>query len=144
VDWKIPVSAPQPLLVIIFLAGSFLKMVKRTNLPVNDRQLLKDFLLERVENGQLRRGCIITGAVLVSVSTGTVSRLWRQWNVAHANALNGEWNDSGKKANGRPMKKYRIEEFVLAVRKIFAMGALFGFYKVQFTQTHVDGCEQNG
>jgi hypothetical protein len=48
--------SPTTILVIIFLAGSFLKMAKRTNLTVNDRQLLKDFLLERVENGQLRRG----------------------------------------------------------------------------------------
>jgi hypothetical protein len=48
--------SPTTTLVIIFLAGSFLKMVKRTNLTVNDRQLLKDFLLERVESGKLRRG----------------------------------------------------------------------------------------
>jgi ribosomal protein S26 len=93
-------------------------MVKRRNLNVNDRQLLKDFLLERVENGQLRRGSIPDGAVLVSVSIGMVSRLWRQWNVGHANALNGEWNvTSGKKANGRPVK-YPRDKFVLAVREV--------------------------
>ena len=48
--------SPTTIVVIIFLAGSFLKMAKRTNLTVNDRQLLKDFRLERVEKGQLRRG----------------------------------------------------------------------------------------
>jgi hypothetical protein len=80
-------------------------MVNRINLTVNDHQLPKDFLLERVENGQLRRGSIKEGALLVSVSPGMVSRLWGQWNVAHENALNGEWNvASGKKANGRPIK----------------------------------------
>jgi hypothetical protein len=46
------------------------------------------------------------GALLVSsVCPGTVSRLWRQWNVAHENALNREWDvASGKKANGRPAR----------------------------------------
>jgi hypothetical protein len=37
-------------------SGSLLKMVKRRNLTVNDHQKLKDFLLERFENGHLRRG----------------------------------------------------------------------------------------
>jgi hypothetical protein len=84
--------SPKTTLILIFLSGYFLKMVKRTNLTVNDCQSLKDFLLERVNNGQLRRGSIAKGAM--------VSRLWPQWNVAHANALNGEWNvASGKKAN---------------------------------------------
>jgi hypothetical protein len=47
---------------IMFLAGLLLKMVKRTNLTVNDHHNLKDFLLERVENGQFRRGSITQGA----------------------------------------------------------------------------------
>jgi hypothetical protein len=41
-------------LVLMFLAGSLLKMVNRTKKKkktVNDRQKLKDFLLERVEMG---------------------------------------------------------------------------------------------
>jgi hypothetical protein len=38
-------------------------IVKRTNLAVNDRQLLKAFLLERVKNGELRRNSIRDGAV---------------------------------------------------------------------------------
>jgi hypothetical protein len=61
-------------------SGSLLKMVKRTSLTVNDHQKLKDFLLERVENGQLRRGSITQSAVLVSATHGMVSRLWQQWN----------------------------------------------------------------
>jgi hypothetical protein len=76
-------------------------MVKKTNLSVDDCQLFKDFLLEWVQDGSLRRNSIQDGAALVSVSIGTVSRLWRQWKVAHANALNGEWDvTSGKMANG--------------------------------------------
>jgi len=75
-------------------------MVSGTNLTAHNRQKLKEFLVERLENGVLRRLAIKEGAALVSVSPGTVSRLWRQWNLAHANALNGEWDvTSGKKAN---------------------------------------------
>jgi hypothetical protein len=87
-------------------------------LTVDDRQLLKDFLLERVQDGQLRRNSIRDGAALVSVSIGTVSRLWAKWKVAHANSLNGEWDvTSGKKANGRPVK-YPRDEFVQEVCQV--------------------------
>jgi hypothetical protein len=77
-------------------------MAKRTNLSVDDRQKLKDFLLlEKFENGHLGSGLITQGAVLISVNCGMVSRIWQQWSVAHGNALNGEWDvASGKKANG--------------------------------------------
>ena len=93
-------------------------MVNRTNLTAADRQKLKDFLLERLENGALRRGSITEGAVLVSVSPGTVSRLWRRWSLAHLNALNGEWDvTSGKKANSRPVK-YLRDGFIDAVREL--------------------------
>jgi hypothetical protein len=79
-------------------------MVIRTNLNVNDHQRVKESLLERLENGQLRRGLIVQGALLLSVSHGNISRLWQIWNVAHANALNGDWDvASGKKANGGPI-----------------------------------------
>jgi hypothetical protein len=99
-------------------SGLLLKMVIRTNLTVNDCQKLKEFLLERLENGQLRWGSIVQGALLLFVSHETVSRLWQKWNVAHADALNGEWDvASGKKANGQPIK-YPREEFVQAVRKM--------------------------
>jgi hypothetical protein len=94
-------------------------MVTRTNLAVNYCQRLKEFLLERLENGQLRtRGSIVQGAFLLSVSHGMVSRLWQKWNVAHANALNGEWDvASGKKANGRPIR-YPRDKFVQAVHEM--------------------------
>jgi hypothetical protein len=82
------------------LSGFLLKMVKRTNLTVNDRQKLKGFLLERFENGRLGRGPITQDAVLVSITHGMVSRLWQQWNVAHANALNGEWDVASGKMEG--------------------------------------------
>ena len=93
-------------------------MVKRTNLTVEDRQFLKDFLLERVEGGQLRRNSIRDGAVLVSVSMSTVSRLWQRMKDTHAIALNGQWDvTSGKTNNGRPVK-YPRDEFVRAVRDV--------------------------
>jgi hypothetical protein len=76
-------------------------MVTRTNLADVERRRLKGFLLERLENGVIRRGAIRDGAVLVGVSHCTVSRLWRKWKVAHENALNGVWDvTTGKKANG--------------------------------------------
>ncbi len=108
-------------------------MVKRTNLTVEDRQFLKDFLLERVEGGQLRRNSIRDGAVLVSVSMSTVSRLWQRMKDTHAIALNGQWDvTSGKTNNGRPVK-YPRDEFVRAVRDVPLRntGALFGFCKAQ-------------
>jgi hypothetical protein len=93
-------------------------MVTRTNLADVDRRRLKDFLLERLEDGVLTRGAIRDGAVLVGVTHCTVSRLWRKWKVAHENALNGVWDvTTGKKANGRPVK-YPREGFVQAVREL--------------------------
>ncbi len=93
-------------------------MVNRTNLTVVQRHRLKDFLLERLDNGVLRRGSIRDASVFMSVSPGTVSRLWRRWTVAHTNALNGEWDvTTGKKSNGRPIK-YPRDGFVQAVRQL--------------------------
>jgi hypothetical protein len=93
-------------------------MVTRTNLAELERHRLKDFLLERLENGVLRRGSIRDGAVLVGVTHRTVSRLWQKWKVAHENTLNRVCDvTTGKKANGRPIK-YLREGFVLAVREL--------------------------
>jgi hypothetical protein len=69
-------------------SGSLPKMVKRTNFTVNDHQKLKDFLLERFEHGHLRRRSITQGAVLVSITHVTVSRLWLTYIHAQIGALN--------------------------------------------------------
>jgi hypothetical protein len=73
---KIPWFVPRQHFGHNSFPGSLRKMVTRTNLNVIECHRLKDFLLERLENGVLRRGLIRDGAVLVSVTHCTVSRLW--------------------------------------------------------------------
>ncbi len=78
---------------------------------------LKDYLVEHLVNEQLSRGILGAAAVQFSVSRQTVSRLWREWRLAHALALNGEWDvTSGKKkVSGRGIK-YNHDDVTLAGR----------------------------
>ena len=94
-------------------------MVNRKNLTYEKRLRLLHFLLQRYHNDTLERGALASGATFVSVTRGTVTRLWQKWRLKHINAINGEWDvTSGKKNNGRPIK-YVPDEFVDAQHSEF-------------------------
>jgi hypothetical protein len=93
-------------------------MVLRKNLTDDQRVMLKDYLLERLANGELPRGTLKAAAVEFSVTRQTCSRLWQAWGVALATALNGEWDvKSGKKGSGCGLK-YNRDDVAQAVRDL--------------------------
>jgi hypothetical protein len=88
-------------LAIISMVELLGTMVNRKNLIDGQCVRLKDYLLERLTNGKLPRGTFRLAAVKFSITPQTIFRLWKGWSVAHANALNGEWDvPTGKKASG--------------------------------------------
>jgi hypothetical protein len=97
-------------------------MVLKRNLTQKERERLFCFLLQRLQNNELRRGAIQTAATEFSVTRGTVSRLWKRWNAARANPLNNELDigklvSSGKYGNEFALK-YNFEDLRNSVREI--------------------------
>jgi hypothetical protein len=80
-------------------------MVNRKNLTYEKRLGLLHFLLNCNQNDTLERGALASGAAFVSVTHGTVSRLWKSLRLKHINSANGEWDVTSVKIdNGWPVK----------------------------------------
>jgi hypothetical protein len=93
-------------------------MVIRKNLTYEQRLGLLHFLLQPYDNDTLEWGALAHGAALMSVTRGTVSRLWKGWCLKHTASLNGEWDvTSGKKTNHGTVK-YVPDEFVNALAEL--------------------------
>lgn len=74
----------------------------RANLTEEERQNLLQFLLQRLQDGELARGALAAASKQFNVHRSTISRIWA---AAHASRVGDIWTvTSGKKKNGASLK----------------------------------------